>query len=172
MMDNQTIWLTVVIVALFTALVYSLFFIQKLYHKIDMAKAASKGVDQKQLQLTAYERLALFTERNKINNLITKLFQSHYSAREMQQLLVSNIREEFEYNISQQLYVKPEIWDAVSKMKEQNIYIVNQVATTLPASANALDLNKHLLELLNANPNVTMNAVVLDALQYETKQLL
>jgi hypothetical protein len=172
MMDNQTIWLTVVIVALFTALVYSLFFIQKLYHKIDMAKAAPKGVDQKQLQLTAYERLALFTERNKINNLITKLFQSHYSAREMQQLLVSNIREEFEYNISQQLYVKPEIWDAVSKMKEQNIYIVNQVATTLPASANALDLNKHLLELLNANPNVTMNAVVLDALQYETKQLL
>jgi hypothetical protein len=170
--DDRTIWLTVVIVVLFMIVVYSLFFIQKMYHKLDLAKASAKGADQRQLQLTAYERLALFSERSKLANLITKLFQSSYSAKEMQQVLTGTIREEYEYNISQQLYVKPEIWEAVTKMKEQSIYIVNQVAASLPPNANALDLNKRLLELISSNPNVTMNTIVLDALQYETKVLL
>jgi hypothetical protein len=170
--DDRTIWMMVVIVLLFMIVVYCLFFIQKMYHKLEIAKTAPKGIDQRQLQLGALERFTLFLERNKIPNLITRLFQTGYSAAEMQQLINSSIREEFDYNISQQLYVKPEIWEAITKVKEQNIYIVNQVASLLPAGATALDLNRQLLELINTNPNVTMNTVVLEALQFETKQLL
>jgi hypothetical protein len=170
--DDRTIWMMVVIVFLFMIVVYCLFFIQKMYHKLEIAKTAPKGIDQHQLQLGALERFTLFLERNKIPNLITRLFQSSYSAAEMQQVLTNTIRDEFEYNISQQLYVKPEIWDAITKVKDQNIYIVNQVSSMLPTGATALDLNRKLLELISANPNVTMNTVVLEALQFETKQLL
>ncbi len=169
-MSNTIIWLTVIAVALFIVVVYCLFFIQKLYHKLELAQAAPK-VDQAQLKLAALERLAVFAERSKINALITRTFQTHYSARDMQTTLINTIKEEYDYNISQQVYITPELWDAVSKMKEQNIYIINQVAASLPANANALDLNKNLLELTTANPAITMNTMVLDALQYETKNV-
>lgn len=170
--DDRTIILVAVIVILFTILTYVLFYVQKLLHKIDLLKANPQVVDKSQLILAAYERLTLFTERTKLDNLISKLYNSNYSAREMQQVLTNNIREEFEYNISQQLYIKPEIWNAITKMKEQNIYIVNQVTASMQQNASAMDLNKHIIELLQTNPNVTMNNVVLDALQFETKTLL
>jgi hypothetical protein len=170
---TTTIVLLVICAVLFAIAVYALFYIQKLAHKIEMLQSGSpKNVEQNKLKLGAYERLTLFTERTKLENLITRLFNSGFSARDMQQVLTSAIKEEFDYNLSQQLYVKPEIWEAVTKMKEQNIYIVNQVAASLPVQASAMDLNKHLIDLLSANDNVTMNRVVLDALQFETQKML
>ncbi len=171
-MDLSTAILSIVIIALLAGLVYSLFLNQHLKHQLQLANQAPKPQNQTQLKLTAYERLALFAERNKINNLITKLFNSGYSAYDMQQAMVAHVKEEYEYNLSQQLYVQPQLWEAVTKLKEQTIYIINQVTAAMPPNATALDLNKHLIELINANPNVTMNNVVLDALQFETKNLI
>jgi hypothetical protein len=124
------------------------------------------------LQLQAYERLALFAERIKLENLITRLYQQDMSARNMQQAIQGSVNQEFEHNITQQLYVAPEIWDAISKLKNQNLYIVNQLASTLPANATAMDLNKRILDLTLNNPNSTMNTIVLEAISYEAKKLL
>ena len=57
-------------------------------------------------------------------------------------------------------------------MKDQNLYIINQLASMLPASANAMDLNKRILDLTISNPQATMNDLVLEALQFEAKKLL
>ena len=90
----------------------------------------------------------------------------------MQQVLLQNIREEYEHNLAQQLYIKPEIWEAITKMKDQNSYIINQLAALAPVNATALDLNKKILEFTMNNPDSTMNNLVLDAMQFEVKVLL
>ena len=125
-----------------------------------------------QLQLHAYERLILLSERIALPELISRLNQPGLSAREMQFVLTNNIRQEFEHNVTQQLYVSAESWDAVRNLKDQNIHIINQVASYLPAEASGTDLNKHLLEMLVQNPKASLHTVVAEVLSYEAKKLM
>lgn len=129
-------------------------------------------VNTKQLQLQAYERLILLTDRISLPNLINRVNQQGLNAREMQSLLTQSIKQEFEHNITQQIYVSPEAWDAVRNFKEQNMLIINQVASFLPAEASGMDLNKSLLELLAQNPKTSLHNVVSEALSFEAKKLM
>ncbi len=143
--------------------------------KIDdlkQAVAQTQAVSKDQLQLTAYERLLLFTNRCSIGNLINRLNDPSLTAVQMQQLLTHSLREEFEHNITQQLYVKPAIWEAITKLKEQNIYLINEVARHLPEGATALDLNKSLLQITMQNDRATLNKTVAEAIAYEVQQQL
>jgi hypothetical protein len=138
----------------------------------ELEQQAEKTAGNTGLQLAAYERLTLLTERLKINNLASRLTQSGMTARDIQQAMLSSIREEVEHNITQQLYVKKEIWDALMKMKEQNSYIINQVAASMPADATALDFSKQLVQFVLESPSATLNALVLDAIRHEAQQLV
>ena len=125
-----------------------------------------------QLQLQAYERLILLTERIALPNLIGRLKHDGFTARDMQALLTESIRQEFEHNITQQIYVTSEAWDAVRNLKEQNIFIVNQVSSFLPPQASAVDLSKHLLEMIAQNPKASLHGVVSEVLSFEAKKLM
>jgi hypothetical protein len=134
--------------------------------------AASGGVPIRQMQLQAYERLILLTDRIALPNLISRVNQPGLSGREMQSLLTQSIRQEFEHNITQQIYVSAEAWDAVRNFKEQNLLIINQVASFMPDEASGIDLNKHLLDLLVQSPKASLQTVVSEALSYEAKKLM
>src|SRR5205085_7208743 len=60
------------------------------------------------LVLQAYERLTLLVDRIALPNLISRVNQNGVSAREMQLLLTRSLKEEFDYNITQQIYVSAE----------------------------------------------------------------
>lgn len=126
----------------------------------------------KQLRLQAYERLTLLVDRVALPNLISRVNQAGISAREMQMLLTRSTKEEFDYNISQQIYVSPDAWNAVKNLKEQNILIVNQLASALPPHATGLDLNKLLLEYLMTDKKGQLHEIVSEVLSYEAKKLL
>lgn len=125
-----------------------------------------------QVQLQAYERLILLVDRIALPNIIARLGKENMSARDMQHLLVQNIREEFDYNITQQIYVTPDAWSAVKNLKEQNMLIINQFANTLPPNATGLDLNKLLLQFLMNDKKGTLHEVVSEVLSYEAKQVI
>lgn len=114
----------------------------------------------------------LLTERVALPNLVSRLNQPGISAYEMKLMLIENIKAEFDYNSTQQLYVTPVCWDAVRNLKEQNNVIINKVAAMLPPTASAQDLNKQLLELLMAQPNSSLHEMVLQALNYEAQKLM
>lgn len=122
------------------------------------------------LQLQAYERLTLLTDRIAIPNLVSRLGADGLTAREMQMVLTRTIRDEFDHNITQQIYVTPETWTAVKDLKENNLLIINQVASLLPASASATDLNRALLEYMMNDPNAARHELVSQALSYEAKR--
>lgn len=123
------------------------------------------------LKMQALERLTLFCERAGLKNMIGRVESMQMSAASLQATLVGMIKSEYEYNISQQIYVSPEVWNAVTRLKDQNVYIINQLASTLPFEAIAMDLGKRILEYSMSN-NAELNVVVLDALQYEAKKVL
>lgn len=124
------------------------------------------------MQLQAYERLILLTERISLPNLISRLNQPGLSVKEMQSVLTQNIRQEFDYNITQQIYVTNEAWEAVRNLKDQNLLIINQVASFMPPEANGNDLNKSILEMLIQSPKASLHAVVSEVLSYEAKKLM
>lgn len=125
------------------------------------------------LKLQAYERLTVFAERAGLKNLVTRVLSNSLeeSAASQHSKLVDTLKAEYEYNISQQIYVSPELWNAVTKLKDQNIYIINQLAATLPPQANALDLSKRIVEY-SMTQNAELNKIVLEALHYEAKKIL
>ena len=123
------------------------------------------------LKLQALERLTVFSERAGLKNLISRVESMQTSAATLHASLIETIKNEYEYNISQQIYVNPEVWNAVTRLKDQNIYIINQLAATLPPQAIAMDLGKRILEYSMTN-NAELNTIVLDALQYEAKKVM
>lgn len=129
------------------------------------------SIPSRQLQLQAYERLILLTDRIALPNLIQRVNQPGLSAREMQSLLTLSIRQEFEHNITQQIFVSAEAWDAVRNYKDQNMLIVNQVGSFLPQEATGNDLNRQLLDLLVQNPTASLQNIVSEALSFEAKKL-
>ncbi|WP_462255195.1 DUF7935 family protein [Ferruginibacter sp.] len=123
------------------------------------------------LKLQAYERLTLYAERAGLKNLVSKTYSDEMSAREMQMTLLQTLNNEYEYNVTQQIYVSAEMWKAVTKLRDQNIFIINQIAATLPANAAAIELSKALLEYTMTN-NAEINKIVLEALHYESQKIL
>lgn len=98
------------------------------------------------MRMQAYERLALLLERNAPNNLILRLNNPKYTAKEFQILLVREIREEFNHNLSQQIYVSEEGWGLVKKAIEDIINIINQAISGLPEKAKSVELTKAIIE--------------------------
>jgi hypothetical protein len=169
-MDSTTILLCLIIAVLIAAFAAYAIWVHRKMTELESGK--KQNTDSDKLKLAALERLTLFNDRSRLKNLVNRFYDPALSCREMQQRLVSSIREEYDYNITQQLYVKAEVWDALTKMKDQNMYIINQIAAVLPATASALDLNKKILEFDMNNPDSTMNNLVQQALQYEARHLL
>ena len=123
------------------------------------------------LRLQAYERLSLFAERSSLKNLVSRSSFGGLTVVDYQLSLLDTIRTEYEYNISQQIYVSADMWKAVGNLKDQNVFIINQIAAMVPPTAPAIELSKRLLEY-SANKDAELSNIVLDALQFEAKKIM
>ena len=174
-MNTSLMVLSFLVVALITILIYYAAWVQKKMAQLKAVQpkpTATAATISPTMVLGAYERLTLFAERSKIDNLVNRLYNSDYSARDMHQTFLQTLRDEYDHNITQQLYVHPTVWEAITRMKDQNAYIINQMAALMPPNASALDLNKKLLDFTLNNPEATLNKVVLEAIQFEAKKLI
>jgi hypothetical protein len=101
------------------------------------------------LRLQAYERLVLFTDRINPANLLIRLNGNRYSAAELHSLIVSDIRNEYQHNVTQQIYVSDRAWTVTKRVKEDTLSLVNNAVKALPEAATGLDLGKFILNHLN-----------------------
>ena len=166
-MEESKIAIIIGVLALCTAL-YALF---AKAGKADVPLSGNETISRP-LQLQAYERLVTLCERMSLPNLISRVNQPSLSAREMQLVLVESIRQEFEYNISQQVYVSTLSWDAVRNLRDQTVLVINQISNGLEGEAKANDLNKRLLEVILDQHGKALHTIVLETLNYEAKQLM
>ena len=99
------------------------------------------------IRLQAGERICLLLERVTPNNLIRRVNTRNYSAQELHQLLLAEVREEFNHNLSQQLYFSDETWESVRNAIEQVITMINRAVQDLNEEARGIDLNKRIFQL-------------------------
>ena len=123
------------------------------------------------LKLQALERFTLYAERSSLKNLVSRISAAGITVVDLQLALLEALRSEYEYNVTQQIYVDPKMWKAIGNLKDQNTFIINQLAATLPSDANGFELSKRILEYV-ASTDSELSATVLKALQFEAKRLL
>ncbi len=99
------------------------------------------------LKLQACERLILFLERITPNNLILRVHTPDMTASQLQAALIRTVREEFEYNLSQQLFLSTKTWELIRNAKEEIIRQINMAASDLKEGRSARDLAGIILQL-------------------------
>lgn len=105
------------------------------------------------LRFQAYERLALFLERISPNQLVTRIPSKNLTARQYRHLLVKAIQSEYEYNLSQQMYISEQAWNYIITAKSAMVGIINKLSGEVSDDTDALEFSKmiinHFMELEN-----------------------
>ncbi len=83
------------------------------------------------LRLQSYERLSLFCERISIPNLVMRLRTQEGNAESLRFALMIGIQQEFEHNVSQQVYVSGDLWQIIKLTKDNMLGIVSEAAQGL-----------------------------------------
>ena len=76
------------------------------------------------LRLQAYERMALFLERITPAKLLVRINPISSNKEDYESLLIQNIEQEFEHNLSQQIYVSDKCWSIITASKNATILVV------------------------------------------------
>lgn len=98
------------------------------------------------VRLQAYERLALVLERIAPQSLLMRVSPHDITASDYHQQLLSQIRQEFEHNLSQQIYVSKILWETIRGARENLIGIINKSAEEIGREATAMALSKKIIE--------------------------
>ena len=99
------------------------------------------------MRFQAYERIIVLLERISPNRLVLRFKPGNLDVVSYRKALVSAVRDEFAYNISQQVYVSDSSWNHVVSAKSQVVSLINKTAVELGADATAGDLSRKLIEL-------------------------
>jgi hypothetical protein len=122
------------------------------------------------LRLQAYERLTVLLERISPNNLIGRIYQPGLTVRELHLELLSNIRSEFDHNISQQIYVSQDVWNHVRNTREEIVKVINAAGSSIDPNAKCAELSKIIFEnLMKENNDPSQKAI--DFIKKEVNQL-
>jgi len=111
------------------------------------------------IRLQAYERLVLFLERISPESLIMRIHQPELRGLQLQTKLILAIREEFEHNLSQQVYISSQAWDMIKNAKEDMVKLINTAAAKLSDKASATDLSQKIFELSLSDKLLVRSAV-------------
>lgn len=100
------------------------------------------------IKLQAYERIVLFLERISLESMLIRVSTPGMSASQLHSTLLTNIRSEYEHNLSQQIYMSPQAWEIVRNARAEMIKLINSEFEKLPADATSIDLSKGLVEVV------------------------
>jgi hypothetical protein len=120
--------------------------IQNYFRFKTLAANKDNSVSLFPLRLQAYERLIIFTERINPANLLVRLHQQGIGVKELQTIIINDVKTEYQHNITQQLYVDTVSWNVVRKLKDDTIAMINNVVQGLPENATGIDISKKVLQ--------------------------
>ena len=120
------------------------------------------------MRLQAYERVTLFLERIDPNKLLIRIKPFSDEVDQYEALLIKNIEQEFEHNLTQQIYLTSECWNLVNAAKNATIHIIRQGA--MHEKQNSADHMREWL-LRNFMEEVTPSQKALIYLKKEVSEL-
>lgn len=136
----------------------------------------NKVVNEKQkhlfpLTLQAYERIVLLLERIEPSNLVMRSKSNEMSAQQLHGTLLNNIREEYEHNVSQQIYISDNAWNLTKQAKEETINIINLAANSIDKGGNSNELTRAIFEKMMVLPK-SPSQIALDYVKAEIKEVI
>lgn len=78
------------------------------------------------LRLQAYERMALFLERIEPSKLLIRVAPNSSDKHDYENLLVAHIEQEFEHNLTQQIYISDKCWSVINTAKNTLIQTIRK----------------------------------------------
>ncbi|WP_448607070.1 DUF7935 family protein [Paenimyroides ceti] len=118
--------------------------------------------------LQAYERLTILMERIDTLKLVNRVAPISELKQDYANFLIQNIDQEFDFNLSQQIYVSEEAWALVTTAK--NTVIQQILKTSLQQNiTNASDLKS---ELISKNTNDSVVELAKTRLRKEVRELV
>ena len=98
-------------------------------------------------RVEAYQRAVLLMERISPNSLVMRLHNPGLPAKMMQAELLKAIREEYDHNVAQQIFISPKAWEMVRNSKEETIKIIIIAGGQMSDISMALDLSAKIFEI-------------------------
>lgn len=121
------------------------------------------------LKVQAVERLVLFLERLKPEHLMLRTASASNTPRDLQVKLLRTIREEFEHNLTQQIYVSQTSWELVRAAKEDMVKVINQEGDKISEEMVSSQFASMVLEsCLKSDANIIERAI--SSLKAEVKE--
>lgn len=123
------------------------------------------------VKLQAYERLTLFLERITPESMLVRHSPQDLTVSQYHQILLITIRQEYEHNLSQQIYVSPILWETIRGAKEKLITLINRSAEELEQQVSAYELSKKIFNKYHEE-NPAPVAIALTDLKKEVAKFL
>ena len=98
-------------------------------------------------RLQAYERLVLFLERISPNSMVMRIHKAGMSSKLLQAELVKAVREEYEHNLAQQIYVSSDSWNRIKTAKEEMIQLINISVSKVNDDSTGIELAQKIFEM-------------------------
>ncbi len=134
-------------------------------------------VDKKQdsahvlLRLQAYERLILLSHRMSLPYLLSVIPASSCTVIVWQLAATQKLKEEFDFNLSQQIYVSELAWETIKNLKMQTQLLIYQQSNHLDASSDAHILTQKLSQQVFAN-QYTFHETAIQFLSQEARKII
>ena len=106
------------------------------------------------LRLKAIERLTIMLERIKPSALVMRAGIGTKSGTQLQLELLRMVREEFEHNVSMQMYVDFATWRTIHSAKEDVLEMLRIATSQADAESGALQLSRIIFEMEAQSKNV------------------
>jgi hypothetical protein len=121
-------------------------------------------------RVEAYQRAVLLMERISPNSLVMRLHNPGFPAKMMQAELLKAIREEYDHNVAQQIFISPKAWEMVRNSKEETIKIINIAGGQMSDVSMALDLSAKIFEI-TAEVGQLPTEITIEFLKRELQEL-
>ena len=118
---------------------------------------------------TAYERMIIFLERINPYRLMRDVPSADITPALLRARWVHQIRQEMEYNASQQLYISPEAWQLIENAVEQVVLLINQSYRALDKDAGIHAFMGKIREQIH-DWEILPHEAAIDALKNEFRQ--
>lgn len=137
--------------------------------KMENEKKSNAGKTSIPLRFQAYERMSLFLERINPPNLLTRVLKPKIGVSTLHSSLLATIRDEYEHNMSQQLYISDTAWELVKAAKEDVVRLINSAATKFNSDDDA---GKFAQEIITKGFNNSNNPIdkALNALKKDIRE--
>ena len=151
----------------------TIYFVMRNYLKSNLSMQAMKlQADNKKetlpLRIQAYERLMLFCERINLEQLVYRLREPGMKVKELQSTLMIAVQQEFEHNLSQQIFASGNLWKIIELAKNETLSNIVSAADNFDPDNDSLSYSN---TLISSKRNGQILEKAKEALRSEVKLL-